>query len=248
MQRVLISIDDTDALGTPGTGELLENIAKQIKSCCLGNPTFISRHQLLVHPDVPFTSHNSSMAIEIKDAVSEEEILSLVVEEVSAKSAEGSDPGVCLCNIQSLSEDDAGKLKKFGYNTKTKIMTKESAYTTAGESGVILKELGGTGDGVIGALAGLGLRLSGNDGRVKGKFLIDTHNNLTTIANILDYESIDSILVPEGKLYNDSDIVYISGHIKTVVIDGRRVLPLGESTLENAVWKTMTKDEIKMIY
>ena len=32
-----------------------------------------------------------------------------------------------------------------------------------------LSEHGGTGDGVIGALAGVGLRLSGSDGRIKGK-------------------------------------------------------------------------------
>ncbi len=55
-------------------------------------------------------------------------------------------------------------------NTRTLmiLLTKQEAYMLANTTGVHLSENGGTGDGIVGALAGTGLRLDGNDGRFRG--------------------------------------------------------------------------------
>lgn len=53
----------------------------------------------------------------------------------------------------------AADLVDFGRRAKNEVLTKDLAYDLAVKLGVPLSEHGGTGDGVIGAVAGSGLRL-----------------------------------------------------------------------------------------
>jgi len=248
MGNILVSIDDTDGPGTPGTGELLESITEKIREKGLGRPTFITRHQLLVHPDIPYTSHNSAMSIELEAAGPENEIYGLMVSEVCLSMAAGSDPGICIISRDTISRENAAKITEFGKRAQREILTKDMAYALAEETGVILSEHGGTGIGVIGAIAGVGLRLSGSDGRVKGKFRLETENSLTTIANLYECGKIDSITAIRGEKITNSDIVFISGDIKTVYLEGKRILPIMIHNRENAKWRTLTKSEIKENY
>ena len=62
---LLICMDDTDSLDSPGTGEVLEELLARLAEEGLGRGSFITRHQLLVHPDIPYTSHNSSMCSQV---------------------------------------------------------------------------------------------------------------------------------------------------------------------------------------
>ena len=60
--RLLICIDDTDSkTSEKGTGAIAEDIRDMVAETFDAPVSFISRHQLLIHPDVPYTSHNSSM-------------------------------------------------------------------------------------------------------------------------------------------------------------------------------------------
>ena len=57
--RVFVCFDDTDTLDADrGTGKLVRWFAESVQERfpCWG----VVRQQLLVHPDVPYTSHNSS--------------------------------------------------------------------------------------------------------------------------------------------------------------------------------------------
>ena len=59
--QILISIDDTDNLDSRGTGEIASLIAEAVQQKGWGTTGMVTRHQLLVHPDIPYTSHNSAM-------------------------------------------------------------------------------------------------------------------------------------------------------------------------------------------
>jgi len=150
--QILISIDDTDNLESPGTGYLISRIAADLESNGWGKSSFVTRHQLLVHPDVPYTSHNSAMCF---SAEIEENCLKNVIHYASEflvrESATGSDPGLCVAVIDSLLNPD--ELISFGRSAKESVLTKESAYERAQQLGLHLSEHGGTGQGVIGALA-----------------------------------------------------------------------------------------------
>ncbi len=58
---LLICIDDTDDIDSRGTGEIAELLAQGLTEGGLARCGRVTRHQLLIHPDIAYTSHNSSM-------------------------------------------------------------------------------------------------------------------------------------------------------------------------------------------
>ncbi|WP_338667909.1 hypothetical protein [Pseudodesulfovibrio methanolicus] len=162
-----LCIDDTDNLETKGTGWLAEQACTEMKELGLGSFSAISRHQLFVHEDVPYTSHNSSMCVEVTDCGEPEALIRYMQDFLERNGAPGSDPGLCLVP-ETLCDEARERLIRFGNDAKCTVLNKGLAYGLAAELGVHLSEHGGTGDGVVGALAGVGLRMGGEDGRYRG--------------------------------------------------------------------------------
>jgi hypothetical protein len=165
--RYYLCIDDTDNLETKGTGWLAERACDGMRELGLGSFSAISRHQLFVHEDVPYTSHNSSMCVEITECAEPDAVIRYMRNFLEQNGAPGSDPGLCLVP-ETLPQAARERLISFGVEAKRTVLNKGLAYGLAHEIGVHLSEHGGTGDGVIGALAGVGLRMSGEDGRYRG--------------------------------------------------------------------------------
>lgn len=244
--QILISIDDTDNLESPGTGELASQIAADLKKNGWGKSGFITRHQLLVHPDIPYTSHNSSMCF---SAIIKEDCLEQVIRHSSSflarESAEGSDPGLCVAVIDHLPESDA--LIRFGRSAKKSVLTKEAAYEIAWRNGIHLSEHGGTGQGVIGALAGAGLRLGGNDGRLKGQLTFALPEGVVSVAALCVRDDIDEVRAIDGKNVANRDMVRLGEKVKTVLLDGKAVLLVvaADESIERARWKTCPRQMLK---
>lgn len=158
---ILLSLDDTDNLTSRGTGRLARDIAAMIQ------PTYpvhaVTRHQLYVHEAIPFTSHNSCAVIHIgaEGQKAVDRIWNIAQEAICGDFIEGSDPGIASAETRHIPP----AMIAFGKDAKTRVCTQEEARTLAQNAAIRLKGLGGTEDGVIGAMAGLGLALTGNDGR-----------------------------------------------------------------------------------
>lgn len=166
--NLFVCIDDTDNLDSIGTGELLENMMREAAVRGLAKSGFVVRYQFLVDDAIPYTSHNSAMCCtaQTDDRAA---FTSFCESYLHHNAAAGSDPGLCV-----LTDDktlDYAPLITFGKLAQTKVLTKAQAYAAAKAFGkdVHLSEHGGTGDGVIGALAGAGLRAGKEEGRIKGK-------------------------------------------------------------------------------
>jgi hypothetical protein len=159
MAIVLIGIDDTDNETSPGTGQLARRLAQEIEqkgAKLLG----ITRHQFLVDDRIKYTSHNSGacVAVEWDRPIGE---LQFAVELIAVWSAEGSDPGICI----AVRDQVPNRMMEWGRAATREVLTRGEAIALAGEYNICLRPLGGSGDGVIGALASVGLRADGNDGR-----------------------------------------------------------------------------------
>lgn len=174
MMRVALCVDDTDDLTKEtSTGKVAERIAAYVTETGGFVELGITRHQLLLDESVPYTSHNSSMtfAAWIADG-SEGELWEQAVAIVRDEMSAAADPGLCLALLPQ-DEDDAllYELVDFGRRAKQEYVSKAQAYELAAKiPWVRLEELGGDGQGVVGALAGVGLRLSGSDGRFRGRY------------------------------------------------------------------------------
>lgn len=176
--RMLCCVDDTDDFsGSTSTGFVSELLARTVSK--LGGQVVlgITRHQLLLSDQVEYTSHNSSMCFEARlPAASMPVFCERAVEVIAGEAVATADPGLCIAEIPADAQGPETKARiaalcDFGIAAQTRVCTKEEAYGLAASiPWVCLSEHGGTGLGVIGALAGIGLRLGGDDGRFRGKW------------------------------------------------------------------------------
>lgn len=157
---ILVGIDDTDTLETRGTNHLARTLVARIAErwpC-----RRVLRHQLLVDPRIPYTSHNgsASLAFDTAPEADAAELRAALREGMLAEFIEGSDPGLCVATRV------APAVAAFAERCRREVVTADEARAIAEESGVSLEGLGGTEGGVIGALAAVGLAASGDHGRV----------------------------------------------------------------------------------
>ncbi len=160
--RVYIGFDDTDNKNANrGTGKLARWFEKELPEGC--NMWGVVRQQLLLHDDIPYTSHNSSacVVVDVPDGGDMLDALThLAVAHVERHSLVGSDPGVC---VASNGDRVLSVLVDFGRLCAREVVSQKDALHAA--SGVHLSGHGGTNDGIIGAAAAVGLTASGCSGR-----------------------------------------------------------------------------------
>lgn len=220
---LLIGIDDTDDIDSRGTGEIAELMAEGLAGMGLASCGRVTRHQLLVHPDIAYTSHNSAMCFTAEIAAEElASVTSWCESSLAAECAEASDPGLCIVALERLACPQA--LVSYGREAKTRVIAKDEAYRLAADLDVHLSEHGGTGIGVIGALAGAGLRLSGDDGRFKGKFRIAGDADGVARVDEIKTLGIDDVMTVDGAVLADDERVLVGDECKLVLLGGRAVL------------------------
>lgn len=188
---LIVGLDDTDILGTRGTGHLARAIAAVIAASypLLG----VTRHQLLVHPQVPCTKNNSSAAILVDaPATAQFEVLQRVRELMLADFIQGSDPGLCVA------AEVPPAVIAFGQRVQLELVTSTEARQLAAAHNIPLLGLGGDESGIIGALAAVGLAASAEDGRY---VLVGRSRELTglqPVAALLE-AGIVAVRTPDGQ-------------------------------------------------
>jgi hypothetical protein len=240
---LLVCIDDTDNLDSRGTGELAELIAEGIERSGWGHCSVITRHQLLLHDDIPYTSHNSSMCFcaSLNAPESLIQVIKYAEEFLRIESAEGSDPGLAVMDMDALTEPS--EIINFGQRAKCEVLTKTQAYSFAQKHTIHLSEHGGTGQGVIGALAGIGLRLSGNDGRVRGKLKVGDAGTEISVEALLRYPQIDAVQAIDKVPLDAADKILLGDKVKTVWLNHQAVLLVSPG--EGGIWETCGKQQLR---
>jgi len=233
MAIFLIGIDDTDNDTSPGTGRL----ARRLSDECLRRglrPAGVTRHQFLVDPAIPYTSHNSGacVAVESEDG---RENLDFVYDFVAGNSADGSDPGVCVAMLSDVPDF----IMEFANLATKKVVTMPEAFRLAKQASISLHGLGGTCQGIIGALGSVGLRACGNDGR-----FIDLPG-LRELEGCVNLDAFDRIgIVVEqsssGRPPQSGDRCETLDWVRPRLIGGKAVLPLEWNELKNA-WIPLDK-------
>jgi hypothetical protein len=199
---IFVGLDDTDTLESRGTGHLARLVAATLAD---EHPVLgVTRHQLLVDPRVPYTAKNSSAAIVLRaNGRFDHRKLATEIEAVMRNHFNpGSDPGLCVAS--GVPE----AVKRFGRRVQREVVTQEEARALAAAHSLQLAGLGGTHDGVIGALAAVGLAATGDDGRY---VLVGRSRELTGLqpldavlaAGISDVRTLDGRRVTEGLVMTD---------------------------------------------
>jgi hypothetical protein len=114
----------------------------------------------------------------------------------------GSDPGLCF----AMNVPEA--VTSFGRKAKKDLVTQAEARALAARSGIRLEGLGGTQDGIIGALAAVGLAGGGSDGRYVSIGTLRTLQGEQTVdailsAGVSDIQTIAGASVRQGVVLSD---------------------------------------------
>lgn len=242
---VLIGLDDTDNLESCGTGYHARTIAKSIEEQGLGKCVHITRHQLLFSPLVPFTSHNSAACIRLVTASQHiPAIRTYAKDYLLQHSAEGSDAGLCVIAEALVPK----QVQHFGYLCKRRLLLQQQAWDLAKEFGIVLHGLTGNQDGVIGALAAVGLHSSGCDGRllwIRG--LRDLMEQTVSLAEVLSNTGVELVQSIEGAVLTDpAAMIELGGWPRAVLLGGQAVLIVErEENHESTNWRVAPKQYIK---
>jgi len=221
MKRVVyIGVDDTDVPGSPGTGRIARDIGLLMEGRGLGRMRGVIRHQLLVADGIPYTSHNSSKCIEFETEKDLQSLANVCIYYFKENFLEGSDPGTCVCEKDAVSE----KVIDWGNRAVEDVLTKAAAYELAGEEGIILDEHGGTGGGVIGALAAVGLSAGGNAGRYVQMRGIKEVTGLVTVGALLRDTDISAVIDENGEPLSPEETIDSLGWVRPSLIGGSPVL------------------------
>ncbi|MGL6298154.1 MAG: ABC transporter substrate-binding protein [Methanobacteriaceae archaeon] len=141
--------------------------------------------------------HNNSKSNNNNNNIKAElmKIFELAKKEMLNDFVEGSDPGIAVADSSQVDPS----LILFGKDAKERIVTQGRARALARNLDILLEGLGGSEDGVIGAMAGIGLAFTGNDGRILQVGSIRDLTGPQKAETLLD-AGIDKIVSIEGKI------------------------------------------------
>jgi hypothetical protein len=214
---IYIGVDDTDNHESRGTGRLARSIAQILgRSFQIAG---VTRHQLLVDPRVPCTSHNSCAAVHVR-ADGDIDLVALADDVQGLMLADyqlGSDPGLCVARTVTPA------MSEFGRRAKVELVTQDEAYAVAQAAGCVLRGLAGTRDGVIGALAAVGLAASGQDGRF---LLVGTMRELAGVQplGVVLAAGISEVRQMDGRRLEAGLIDTCGGKLRPALRSGRAIL------------------------
>ena len=242
--RYLIGIDDTDNPDSRGPGFRPRQLSGRLTEAGLAVTRGITRHQLLVHPDIPYTSHNSSACLDVELAGGSFDTLAGFCRDyLGAESAPGSDAGLCIAAFDSVPESAV----EFGRSAKQVVLTREGARELAARVGLHLEGVTGDHMGMIGALSAEGLRKSGHDGRFIWLKGVRELSGTASAAHLLQATGIDSVETVDGEAIPQEAEVHVDPWPRPVLLNGRAVLLAQKKREDNAgnEWELLPKETIR---
>jgi hypothetical protein len=240
--QYLIGIDDTDNLESRGTGfrarELAQHIAREPLTLIS-----ITRHQLFVDERIPYTAQNSSACI-LVDMPGEQlaDLVTFCRYYLERESASGSDVGLCIAPFSAVDTT----VQVFGQDAKEEVLTKAAALRLAESADLLLEELRGDGSGVIGALAAVGLRATGHDGRFIWLPGIRDIEGIYTAKTLYNDTGIEKILTTSGEAVLDSARINVGSWVRPILKDGAATLLVVEANTDGKYdWNIAPKEVYK---
>lgn len=242
--RVLVGIDDTDNLESRGTGFRARELGFRLRDAGLARISGISRHQLYVHPDIPYTSHNSALCLDMAwhggDLAT---LIDFTRDYLAETSAPGSDAGFCVAPYAEIGDD----VIAFGRSAKDTVLNKAQARALAAATGFHLEGVTGDHGGIIGSIACTGLRKTGHDGRFVWVEGVRDLDGVTTAGHLLQMTGIEVLQPSVPAAVNDTDRIDVAPWPRPVLLNHKAVLLIEkvEDTNADCEWKIVPRQGTK---
>lgn len=236
----LIGIDDTDNEESIGTGRLARLLAAHLESQGLLAGTSVTRHQFLVHPDIPYTSHNSSACIAaVAPADAGTALLAGARDFLLENFHAGANPGLWVCPAASVPDSLFGLAQRA--QREVLELDEFDAATRGMDAGLWWG--GETGQGRIGAASGVALRARGEDGRFIGLRGIRDLSGMLPVSDIMARSDVDAVETDGGEMLAPEVLVDTRDWVRPSLRGGRPVLVVRREAERWVPYERRSKDD-----
>lgn len=219
-RRIVVAIDDTDGPEGAGTVDLARRVATEVEASGLGRSLGVTRHRCLASPDAASAPPSTAAAVLIETEATTDAIEACVRDVVVQGCAPGSHPGLAI-----LERRAPGVAVAFARRVQNGPVSGAEAERIASMASIRLRRLGGSGEGIVGALAAGTLRFEGNDGWFVGLPGTTGLPPRMRVADIYAAAPLDVVLdEASGKPAPEDAVVEVSGPLSPRLIDGRAML------------------------
>lgn len=242
--NLIIGVDDTDNLDSRGTGYIVRMLSSHLRDEGIFDTSHITRHQLYVHKDIPFTSHNSSASLRGILLKGYDVLLATCKRYLETHAADGSDVGLCIIRLPFK---DATCIEQWGHRAKTEVLTEAEAYDIAATHHIYLKGLTGRKTGIIGALAAAGLSHAGNDGRLLWMKNLRETKGICAIDALKELTGVDVVKTTEGSFPPAFATIELGEWCRPIMQNKQTVLYVEPININKNEYKTASKHFIKSL-
>ena len=241
----LIGIDDTDNESTPCTGQLGWELGLRLES--LGDCRLLSvtRHLLLQNKALPGCGENAAACLLIESTPEKHRDLELASRQYLLRnSARGADPGFVLAPWNLITP----AISAWGRLAKQELLNRQDAMQLVRSAGIAAAGLIGSGKGVIGALAAVGLFHTGSDGRYYWLPGLRELNGIYSVDELMTACPFDRLENRYGRRPIPRERIFIDGWARPILRDGKALLLLEASEKGKPYdWETLSREEVEVL-
>lgn len=244
--KIYVAIDDSMQLDGGKAGVTASSLAKAIEDNEWGTCSIASRHRLYPNPITGCKKHNTarSFSADIKEEKLNEFIgyaCKMIKEVVTPES----NTGFAVVVPEQMENTD--ELIEYAYKTKEELVNKDQALELAKKPGIYLFALSGSGQGIIGALAGAGLNMTGNDGQFRGKLEMSKEEYyIATVKEIIEKTYVEQVKNMDFENLGNDEYVRMGEKVKVVKLDDKYTLMVFPTEIEYPKWQTSTTHMLRI--
>jgi hypothetical protein len=237
MIRYLLGVDDADSTKSQSTGDLICRLAESMQAEPLVEPLGVTRHVLVLNKHIRYTAHNSAICM-VLDAGDMESVWEMARDFLSLESDRRCNAGLCMARLDAIPRD----VMAWGRRAQVEQLTLEEAQEVAAKARIRTATIKGTGAGLIGALAAIGLHREGNDGRFLWLAGLHDLTGHISVGDILEHSKLERICTLEGVEVPAGEVIAISEVPRALLKDGLATLFVEQRKHR---WCTVDKERLK---
>lgn len=238
--KMYFALDDSRRVDGGGAGETLALLTSAIENQGWGHCSLPSRHRLYPHPESGCKKHNTARSF---SADIETQYLNPFIEYagrlIQSHGSPDSNTGMAIAVPEQM--QDLTELIDYAYRAKEGLVTREEVLMLADRPGLYIQALSGNGNGIIGALAAVGLRMTGNDGQFRGKLKLGSGEGyITSAADILQNTYVEQIKTMDMMNICEDESIRMGEKVKIVLMDHKYTLMVFPTDMDHPKWQTST--------
>lgn len=244
--KIIIGIDDARRTDGGGAGETATTLAETIQARGWGSVQLASRHRLYPNPKAGYKKHNTARSFTADiETSSLPDFITYACKEIQRTGVSADNAGLAIVIPEQLENSD--DLIDYAYRVKENLVSKDEALILAEKPGIEVYELSGNGKGIIGALAGAGLRLTGNDGQFRGKLRVGTGEGyVATVEEIIANTHVQQVKNMDFENLSSNEQVRMGEKVKVVLLDDKYTLMVFPTGKEVPPWQTSTTNMLRI--